>query len=83
MGHLKALGLNRETVLIALERAAHARWAYLKLCRDNGIRVQPSDTIDHHLMNHMVMLDSLASLAGIGTAELRQAVARGKTSGSL
>lgn len=82
MEHLAALGLTPETVLVQLERAAHGRWHYLKQCKENGIKLQPSDAVDHLLMNHMMLLDSLATLGGVENTQRQQAVARGKASGS-
>ena len=83
MEHLAALGLTQETVLIQLERAAHARWRYLAQSAADDVRLQPSDTVDHMLMNHMTLLDSLAVLGGVDNAARRNAVARGKATGSL
>lgn len=77
MEHLTALGLTPETVLIQLERAAHARWRNLKLSGD-----KPDMAVDHTLMNHMMLLDSLAALGGADATQIREAVARGKASGS-
>lgn len=83
MEHLTALGLTVETALIQLERAAHARWRYLAQSAANGVRVQPSDAVDHVLMNHMMLLDSLAQLGGADATQVRNAVARGKATGSI
>lgn len=80
MEHLAALGLTPETVTIQLERAAHARWRYLTLCRREKAPVD--GTVDQHLMNHMMLLDSLATLGGIENGQLQAAVRRGQASGS-
>jgi len=81
--YLTALGLTSETVLIQLERAAAARSRYQAQSAQRGVKLELNDTVDLMLMNHMMLLDSLASLGGVKNTEIQRAARRGMAAGKV
>lgn len=81
--YLTALGLTSETVLTELERAAAARSRYQVESAQRGIKLELNDTVDLMLMNHMMLLDSLATLGGVENIEIQRAARRGMAAGKV
>lgn len=81
--YLTALGLDTETVLIQLERAAAARSRYQAESKQRGIKLELNDTVDLMLMNHMMLLDSLATLGGVENIKIQHAARRGLAAGKV
>lgn len=81
--YLTALGLTPQTVLSQLESAAAARSRYRALSEQRGVKLELNDTVDLTLMNHMMLLDSLASLGGVESTEIQRAARRGMAAGKV
>lgn len=81
MKHLEALGLTPETLLDQLRQAWHARTWNATLAWRRGERVDQA--VDLGLMNHVLLLDSLAELAGIDGQRRLAAMNEGKATGNV
>lgn len=70
---LAQLDTSPEKILIQLQRAARARYRYIHLSNERDAKADPA--VEHQLMNHVILLDRLAELAGVDD-ELRQRAIR-------
>ena len=68
---LTALGTSTTHILTQLRRATRARYRYVFSCTDQGKHVDVP--VDHQLTNHMLLLHSLAELAGVSTEAIYEA----------
>lgn len=72
---LALIGSNPEKILTQLERASRARQRYLIQAGERNVKADPA--VDHQLLNHVQLLESLAQLAGVWASHTEEAIRRG------
>ena len=72
---LTLLDTTPEKILNQIRRAARARYRYVFSCSDAGRKTDPA--VDHQLVNHVHLLETLAELGGVDVDAVEQAVRGG------
>lgn len=72
---LDLIGSNDVKILHQLRRATRARYRYIHL--SNAQDVKPDPAVEHQLMNHVQLIETLAQLANVDQNQIVEAVRLG------